>query len=105
MHKATLTLPSTSLQVTLGMVPVTMLCAPFDVEVDYRFKAGLPASAEGPAEANTFAVQSVRLARSLAMHDATDTMSLVFSGQTDLLPYLSVRTLDWIEEHLPVPSE
>jgi hypothetical protein len=103
-HKATLTLPIASLKVKIGVVPVSMICLPFEVDVEYDFRAGLPANEEGPAETDTFIVQAVRLVRSLAMHDSADTLSLVWSPGVDLLPYLEARTVSWIEENLPVPA-
>lgn len=104
MHKATITLPMTRLEIYIGLVATTMVCLPFDIEVEYRFAPGRPASDEGPEDNPVFAAMSARLKLSLAMHNSEDTMSLVIGAKTDLLQYLGARQIDWIEEHLPVPA-
>jgi hypothetical protein len=99
LHTATITLPLERIEVFIGLVPVTMVCKPFEVAVEYRF-----APATVPEDRNVFAVQTVSLVQTLAMHDAQDVMSLVISAKTDILQYLGARQLDWIEENLPVPQ-
>lgn len=103
-HTATLTLPLEQVDAYIGLVQVALHCKPVEIKVEYRYRAGLPADHEGPAEKDVFAAMSARLTRAISLNDAADTMSLIVSAGTDILPYLGARQLDWIEENLPVPS-
>lgn len=104
MHHAKLILDLRQMPVTLGTQPVMMIGHMIEVNVEYTFKAGQPASDGMPAEPNVFHPTRAVLTRTLAMHDQGDGMSLIVGAGTDVLLYLSQLQLTWIEENLPVPE-
>lgn len=97
-HHAILTLAPFVLKLEINGAAVDMPCADTEIDVSYNFT---PCS-----EGDQYVCKALRvsLRRALALHDSPDTISLIFSPGADLLPYLTARQVDWIEENLPVPT-
>lgn len=84
----------------MGAATIELVGGKMSVDVECEYKPATPDTAEGPGDDAAVKIAGIRLRSGLALHDTTNTMTLVISAGTDLIELLPERDVERIAEQV-----